>query len=241
MVRRASSTGGRLMLPETITDFVVEELRNRIVLGILQPGQKVPVYELANELGVSRVPLREAVRQLEAESLVDNLPRRGTVVRDLNEQDLRDSFELLEAIETMAARRAASSTSEDVASCMQYWLGEMQRLAKRRDNAASPEMLNAHREFHFALFRGAGEGGVLDRHLRTLWNACERYLIISADDGRRSRAAAEHAGLVDLIASGDPETTVEALRAHLHDSLATALRYLSSQKQGAGTASPRVP
>ncbi|WP_081792337.1 GntR family transcriptional regulator [Rhodococcus wratislaviensis] len=58
-----------------------KRIRDRIVLGVLQPGEKLSVYSLADELGVSRVPLREAVRQLEAESHVDNVPRRGTVVR----------------------------------------------------------------------------------------------------------------------------------------------------------------
>lgn len=212
--------------PGTITDFVTEQLRNRIVLGVLKPGRKVPVYELADELGVSRVPLREAVRQLEAESMVDNLPRRGTVVRELNVADLRDAFEALHAIEPIAARRAASSGDPAVLESMRHWLEEMQRLAKRRVPQVSEEMLHAHRQFHFALFSAGGEG-VLTRHLCMLWNTCERYVMNALPDPERQAASAdEHAELVRRIEDGDPEGTAAVLRRHLDASLTSALRHL---------------
>ncbi|GLY68131.1 GntR family transcriptional regulator [Amycolatopsis taiwanensis] len=215
--------------PGTITDFVTEHIRNRIVLGVLKPGHKVPVYELADELGVSRVPLREAVRQLEAESLVHNLPRRGTVVRELSAADLRDTFEILHHIEPIAARRATEPGNEEIVAQMRYWLGQMQELAKKRVPFVSEEMLHAHREFHFALFRAAGEGGVLERHLCMLWNACERYVMNSLPNRKRQAAAArEHAQLVELIEAGDPDGAAEVLHQHLDHSLAGAMGYLEA-------------
>ncbi|MFJ3339170.1 GntR family transcriptional regulator [Streptomyces sp. NPDC086766] len=212
--------------PGTITDFATEEIRNRIVLGVLGPGQKVPVYELADELGVSRVPLREAVRQLEAEALVDNLPRRGTVVRALSLSDLNDSFQILQAIEPIAARRAAEAQDDAIVTSMEHWLGEMQQLAKQKVPQVSNEMLHAHREFHFAFFRAAGEG-VLQRHLRMLWNTCERYVMNSLPNPERLVASArEHAELVERIKAGDPDGTAGALHRHLDASLSSALEYL---------------
>lgn len=213
--------------PETITDFVTEQLRNRIVLGRLPPGRKLPVYELASEFGVSRVPLREAVRQLEAESLVENLPRRGTVVRPLTEQDLRDSFEILDAIEVIAVRRAAESAPDEFVAVMRHWLDEMQVLAIRRVPHVSEEMLHAHRQFHFALFRGAGDG-VLLQHLCMLWNTCERYVITTRDPERQAAAAREHAELAARIEAGDVEGTAAALRGHLRESRAAALEHLAT-------------
>jgi DNA-binding GntR family transcriptional regulator len=212
--------------PGTITEFVTEVIRDRIVLGTLPPGSKLSVYELAEELGVSRVPLREAVRQLEAESLVDNLARRGTVVRSLNVQDVRDSFEILNLIEPIAARRAAESTDEDILRAMRDSLQEMQELADRRLPQVSREMLQAHREFHFAFFRATGEG-VLQRHLRMLWNTCERYVVSSVPDLERQAAAArEHAEMFRQIEARDPEGSTKALQEHLEASLASALTYL---------------
>lgn len=218
--------------PGTITDFVSGVIRNRIVLGELRPGAKVPVYELADELGVSRVPLREAVRELEAESLVDNLPRRGTVVRELNAADLRDTFEILHAIEPIAARRCAETGDKDIVVSMRYWLNQMQDLAKRKVPQVSAEMLHAHREFHFALFRAAGDG-VLQRHLCMLWNTCERYVVNSLPNRRRQAAAAEeHAELVRRIEGRDPDGAVGVLHTHLDESLSGALSYLDSAREG---------
>lgn len=221
--------------PGTITDYVTDVIRDRIVLGVLAPGAKVPVYELAKELDVSRVPLREAVRQLEAESLVDNLPRRGSVVRPLSEADLRDSFELLRRIEPIAARRAALSEDPAVADELEKLLAEVDALSAREMSDADPEMLHAHRDFHFALFRSAGEG-VLQHHLCMLWNTCERYVMRSLPDTeRQEQAAQEHAELVRLIRAGDPDETERVLERHLQASLTSALRHLDVQPDGAGT------
>lgn len=212
--------------PGTITDYVTDVIRDRIVLGILAPGAKVPVYELAEELAVSRVPLREAVRQLEAESLVENLPRRGSVVRPLSERDLRDSFELLRRIEPIAARRAALAEDPSVADELEKLLAEVDALSARRTPETGVEMLHAHRDFHFALFRSAG-GGVLERHLCMLWNTCERYVMRSLPDADRQKSAAkEHAELVRLIRAGAPEETERVLEQHLQASLTSALRHL---------------
>lgn len=214
------------LAPATITEFVTEQIRDRIVLGVLSPGSKLSVYDLAEELGVSRVPLREAVRQLEAESLVDNPPRRGTVVRSLNVRDVRDSFEILKSIEPIAARRAAASADDETIAVMRSTLREMQDLSDRRLLHVSRQMLHAHREFHFAFFRAAGEG-VLQRHLRMLWNTCERYVINSVPDLERQAAAArEHAAMVSRIEARDPEGTTNALQEHLDASLKGALIYL---------------
>lgn len=226
MIKAGSQSldGDVFSAPGTITEFVTEQIRDRIVLGILPPGSKLSVYQLAEELGVSRVPLREAVRQLEAESLVDNVARRGTIVRPLNLQDVCDSFEILDSIEVIAARRAAESSDEATVAAMRLHLNEMQVAAERA--SFSREMLKAHREFHFAFFRASGEG-VLQRHLRMLWNTCERYVINSAPDRERQAAAArEHAEMVRQIEARNPEGTVQALREHLQASLASALKYL---------------
>jgi DNA-binding GntR family transcriptional regulator len=218
--------GDGLSTPSTITEFVTEQVRDRIVLGLLPPGSKLSVYQLADELGVSRVPLREAVRQLEAESLVDNLARRGTVVRPLNIQDVRDSFEILDSIEVIAARRAAESSDESTIAAMRFHLEQMRLASQRPFEDVTREMMRAHRQFHFAFFSAAGEG-VLQRHLRMLWNTCERYVISSYPDLERQAAAArEHAEMVRQIEARNPEGTVAVLREHLQASLTSALAFL---------------
>jgi DNA-binding GntR family transcriptional regulator len=214
--------------PETVTEFVTEQIRDRIVLGSLQPGQKLSVYDLAAEFGVSRVPLREAVRQLEAESLVDNLPRRGTLVRPLTVEDVSDAFEILDKIEVIAARRAAMSSDGSTAREMRHWLDQMQALSDRGVPPISEEMLHAHRAFHFALFESSGEG-VLQRHLCMLWNTCERYVINSRTEERQASAAAEHSLIVEKIEARDPNGTAEALKKHIDAALAGTMTYLENR------------
>ncbi|MGV9799447.1 GntR family transcriptional regulator [Mycobacterium sp. NPDC003449] len=211
--------------PETVTEFVVEQLRDRIVLGRIQPGQKLSVYSLAEEFGVSRVPLREAVRQLEAECLVDNLPRRGTVVRPLNMADITDAYQIFERIEVIAAQRAATGDDATIGKEMRYWLDTMATLTEQGAPGAGEQMLHAHRAFHFAMFRGAGEG-VLQRHLRMLWNTCERYVIKSRTPERQLAAAREHDEIARQIEARDPDAVAAALAVHLHASMAGTMETL---------------
>jgi DNA-binding GntR family transcriptional regulator len=106
---------------------------------------------------------------------------------------------------------------------MDQWLKEMQKLARRRVPEVSEAMLEAHREFHFAPFRAAGEG-ILERRLCILWNTCERYVMNSLPNHERQAAAArENAAPVERIQDRDPEGAVEVLRQHLEASPASAL------------------
>lgn len=209
--------------PETIVDYVTEQIRRRIVLGRLAPGERVPLYALAEEFGVSRVPLREAVRQLEAEGLLDNIPRRGAIVRELNRRDLEDAFRVLGDIEIVAVKRAARNSDTAVIAEMRYWSERMHGIGEDR---VSDEMLEAHRGFHFALFDAAGDG-ILLRHLKMLWHTCERYVMHGMPDVERQKSAQdEHLQLIELVEAKDAKAASKLLDQHLKNSLQFALRKL---------------
>lgn len=218
--------------PETLVEYVTEQVRNRIILGQLKPGERVPLYGLAEEFGISRIPLREALRQLEAEGLVDNVPRRGTVVRELSRRDLVDAFSMLATIEVTAAERAAAATDEETLERLREASLRMRRYGRDR---VSVEMLLAHRDFHFAFFDRAGQG-ILLHHLRMLWHTCERYVMHGMPDSDRQESSRlEHVELLDCIEQGDSAAAAEVLRHHLQASLDFALSRLES-----GEASARV-
>ncbi len=202
----------------TLTAWTTAEIRRRIVLGELAPGARVPLEHLATELAISRLPLREAVRQLEAEGLIVNIPRRGAVVSEYDEQDVVDAYRLLETIEVLAVERAAKQSDRHVAHEMRRWLEVMRNFIAA---AASDEMLEAHRNFHFALFEGVGEG-VLLRHLRMLWYECERYVMATMPNRERADSAFhEHQELVEFVEAGDAKGAIKLLRRHLRSSLAS--------------------
>lgn len=201
----------------TLTDWAIEEVRRRIVLGELTPGERLPLEELATELGISRVPLREAVRSLEAEGLITTTPHRGAVTTLLNLRDAEDAYALLEAAEMLAVGRASAASNEESLSRMERALASMR--SHVHDGTLSVDSLEAHREFHFAFFDLVGEG-VLLRHLRIFWSMCERYVMASMpDEHRAERAYEEHALLVELVREGKVEAAQDHLRQHLRRSL----------------------
>ncbi|MHB2024834.1 MAG: GntR family transcriptional regulator [Mycobacteriales bacterium] len=216
--------------PETLVEYVTEQVRNRIILGVLKPGERVPLYALADEFGISRVPLREGLRQLEAEGLVDNVPRRGTVVRDLSRRDLVDAFDMLATIEVIAAERAAQAADEDTLERMRE---ASQRMRRYGHDRVSAEMLHAHRDFHFAFFDRAGPG-ILLHHLRMLWHTCERYVMHGMPEPKRQESSRrEHLELLRCIEKGEAEAAAEVLRHHLQASLDFALSRLPPSETAA--------
>lgn len=209
--------------PDTLAVYVTEEIRTRIVLGVIPAGERVPLYALADELGTSRVPLREAVRQLQAEGLLDTVPRRGAVVRPLSIRDLEDCFNLLTYIEDQAAKQAAEHPAPDRIGQLRYWSERMRELGDRR---VSAEMLQAHRNFHFALFDALGDGIML-RMLRILWHTCERYVMhCMPDSSRQQESRSEHLQLIDLVEQGDAAGASALLKEHIAANLEFCRNYL---------------
>lgn len=209
--------------PDTIVVYIIEQIRTRIILGELPAGKRIPLYSLADEFGISRVPLREAMRQLAAEGLVDQEPRRGTVVRPLSLQDLEDCFHLLEYLESIAATRATTTIHPEMVDAMRYWFDRMDEL---QDRHVSPEMLEAHRNFHFAYFSALGEG-ILLQLLRILWHTCQRYVMHCTPDARRrQRSRSQHRELISLVAKGDSAGTAELLQRHIREALDYSRDYL---------------
>jgi DNA-binding GntR family transcriptional regulator len=216
----------------TLTDWAIEEVRRRIVLGDLPPGERLPLEELANELGISRVPLREAVRSLEAEGLVATTPHRGAVTTPLNLDNAQDAYALLEAAEMLAVERATAASNPESLARMEASLGAMREHI--HDAHLTRESLEAHRAFHFAFFDLVGEG-VLLRHLRVFWNTCERYVMASIPDGDHAAHAYEdHEELVRLVREGDAEAAKDLLRNHLRNSFEAVKDRLATEGQGNG-------
>ncbi|WP_262402018.1 GntR family transcriptional regulator [Actinomadura sp. CNU-125] len=206
----------------TLTDFAADEIRKRIVLGWLPPGTKLRVDPLAAELDVSRVPVREAFRELLAEGLAEVYPRRGAVVSDIRRHDVEDGYRMLEEVEVMAAERVAATASADTAERMRPHLLRLKELATDPDPL---EHLLAHRAFHFEVFAALGPG-MLRRTSQMLWHACERYINASARGDRLQQAYREHAELVRFFETGDTVGAVAMTRMHVAHGCQAALRGL---------------
>ena len=209
----------------TRTDVAVDQIRQRIVLGTFPPGTRLRADALATELGVSRVPLREAFRELVAEGLVETFAHRGAVVSELRVREVEDCYRLLEELEAMAAERAAITAPESTARAMAEQLDVLERLGPHGDPV---QRLLAHRSFHFAAFDALGQGA-LRRHVRMLWHTCERFMNLATRGRRWESATDEHHQLVRYCAAGDSAMTSAIARVHVQHGRTAALRALTEQ------------
>jgi DNA-binding GntR family transcriptional regulator len=189
-------------------DRVAERLRDDIVTGARSPGDRLVERELADELGVSRVPVREALRSLTAEGLVVPRPRSWAVVREFTERDLADLVEVREALELMTFRLAAvRRTPAEAAE-----LGEIAAAglaAARRRDPTDARRLSAR--FHEYAVEVAGNHLLAEVELQL--RSRLRWLYAQHDD--LVAVATEHAGLAEAVAAGDVGALPYLVSTHL--------------------------
>lgn len=198
----------------TTADAVYEDLRRRIVDGKLAPGQRLRSDALATMLKVSRTPVREALRKLEAEGLIGHSPRGGLIVQQLSEDDLTEIFYIREALEGLAARLAAdNATPREIV--------ELHALVEYMQSAVSkPKLLrNLTGEFH-RLVAQASHNQRLAQSLKALQDQVRQvqHSTLYLDD-RPAVALDEHRSLVRAIERRDGDQAEQVARAHRRQTL----------------------
>jgi DNA-binding GntR family transcriptional regulator len=194
----------------TLAEKAFETLHAAIITGRLRPGTRLPIEELAQLLRMSPMPIREAVRRLDAAGLVENIPHRGARVTELSITDLSEVFEARLALELPAIRRAADRfSSADVArahACL-VALHEM-------SDDTSAATAAAHHDFHFALYEAAQSAWLL-RLIKPVWETSERYSLQTPQCRQLAERRGEHEQIRDACAANDSDRAESALREHL--------------------------
>jgi len=196
---------------QPLREQVRDLIRDRIVRGEFTPGDRLVERVLAEELGVSRVPVREALNLLKGEGFVQDVPRRGVIVTVLSRDDLDDLFEVREALEVHGARLASlRATPEEVAYLTDlaeraeaaYAAGDLQRMA------------DLNEAFHDAIPKLA--------HNRTLASTLEplegRLHWVLRQNRTPDLLMREHAELVEAISAHDPDRAADVARRHVQTS-----------------------
>ena len=197
--------------PPTTQEFVLDELRRAIVAGELAPAQPIRQDTIAQRLGVSRVPLREALKTLEAEGQVVYQPHRGYSVAELSLGDLLEVYRMRELLESEAARVAVERLTDDDLERITEAQKEVEGASAGGDLVA---MIDANRRFHFALLEPARMPRLL-RVVRTLWDATDAYRAVYYNsDANRSRVHHEHQSIVDAATQRDAAELVFRLTEH---------------------------
>ncbi len=200
-----------------LRDQVRQALQDRISEGALRPGDRLYEQEIAVEFGISRVPVREAIRMLQSEGLVDVQPnRRGVFVRSLDRRQVEELFDVREALEGLAARLAANRASEAEVQRLGELAGRSRQAWQDSDTDA---MSAANTEFHDRLVALSGNE-LLASMLEPLHGRLAWLFRLNLEP---QRVCGEHAELHAAIAAGDADRAAELALGHVRASRAMVL------------------
>lgn len=200
----------------TLGDRVYDRVREAIIRGELPAGTEINQVELANTLGVSRVPVREALRRLQAERLLDANPFQRYVVTRLSREQVLELYDLRQMLEIFATLRARSRPD-----FLDVDLPAAQAVADSMDlNMSAEDWLRADMEFHHSLHgRGSAVSGIIDEVRFRIY----RYVHLATPDlPRRQEVLAEHQAILGALERGDEDeirTLIEAHVEHTRDLL----------------------
>src|ERR1022692_1504445 len=194
----------------TLAEKAFDTLHTAIITGQLRPGTRLPIEELAEVLDMSPMPIREAVRRLDAAGLVENIPHRGARVTELSITDLAEVYEARLVLEVLAIRRAAERFDPEHEAAAR---GRLKRLNQMSDDNSGVTSA-AHAAFHFALYDAAKSAWLL-RLIRPVWETSERYCLEVPQCRQLAARIGEHEAILDACAANDPDRAAIALRDHL--------------------------
>ena len=196
--------------PEGLQDFVSRRLTRAIISGELQPGERLSPARLASELGVSHIPVREALAALEAVGHVSRVPRVGFFVSELSSDDIEDIYHWREVLEDEAHRLALPRLQGEDLAKMRDLHHEMIKAIRER----TTRFIGLNREFHFIPFERAGSPHLL-RFLTHLWDASARYQNAMAFvKVPRTLLQEHHEGLLDAFEARDLDAVNALMREH---------------------------
>jgi DNA-binding GntR family transcriptional regulator len=225
MARRALSIAQAKSLP----DIVQDHLREEILSGRVGPGDPIRQEHLAARLGVSRAPVREALKALEGEGLIAFRPRRGYVVTALDPDEIEEIFEIRALLEERGGYLAAKyRTAEDIEAVGR--LLEQMEAIKRPTPSGIVRWASLNREFHTRLFQSSGKEHLCHMTM-VLRDTVERYVRLdAATQGRMADADQDHRLIYDAFCQGDAEATGRLSREHCEHTCERLIQALRSRK-----------
>lgn len=210
-----------------LRDVVFNTLRQAILKGELKPGERLMEIQLAKRLGVSRTPIREAIRKLELEGLVVMIPRKGAEVAKITEKDLRDVLEVRCTLEELAVSLAACNIKkEDVAILEEKNNAFIESIG--RDNVV--EMAEADVNFHDAIY-ALTDNARLIQILNNLREQMYRYRFeYIKDSDKRKTLVEEHKIIIEALANKDIEAVKKAVRQHIENQEKNVIKAINTTK-----------
>ena len=204
-----------LLASTALYEQVADRLRQRILARELEPGSWIDELRLSAELGISRTPLREALKVLAAEGLVTMKLRRGAYVTEMSERDVREAYQLLSLLESDAAARVAATATEAELAELVALHGALETALPDRD-----AFFAANEAFHLRILQIEG-----NRWRQQMVNDLRRLMKLNRHhslfrEGRLAESLGEHRALMQALQARDAEATARLMRIHFENGLA---------------------
>ena len=222
---------GRTQADRTLVDVVVRGLREDILRGELRPGSSLVLADLAARFAMSVMPIREAIRRLQTEGLVEQIPHRGARVSAVSVSDLESLYTTRIPLETLSTRLAAAHFTDADYDRLSVVLEEYVEAYSEGDDQRGRER---HAAFHLGLYEVSGSRWLL-RTIAPLWDAAERYQRLSIRlRGSLEKRHGEHRRILERCRERDADAAAAALEEHLRRSMDLVKMELEDSKDGSG-------
>lgn len=215
----------------TLAEKAAALLHQAIVSGEVPAGSHLRLVDLAERLGMSPMPVREAVRRLESLGLVDVHPHRGAFVRTLSRADFDDTMETRVLLEQRAVEKAAERFTEADAEEAEHWLRRYVGFAQA---GMVVEAREAHTEAHFTIYRASGSTWLVHA-IEAVWRNSERYRFTHPSGRHEDEVSGhEHNEILEACRARDPHKAGEALVAHLNRAAERMVSHIPEGDGGEG-------
>ena len=214
---------------KTVTAIVQERVRQAILDGVLSPGSRIDQNQLAIDLNVSLVPIREALKTLEGEGFVQIIPRRGAFVTEISLEDMDDLYFTRQIIEGQAAYHAVEHLSVSNVEQLETLYEYMDTALLDHD---FPGFMTYNREFHFVIYN-ASNSRYLRNLITGLWDLAERYryrYLLLRDQGESIQR--EHRVILDACHQRDAKALRNAIITHMQHTLKSLRTHFASEQDG---------
>lgn len=213
---------------QPLREVVCETLRNAIVAGTLKPGERLMEIQVAEELGVSRTPVREAIRKLELEGFVVMIPRRGTYVSDLSIKDVNEVYEVRTALDVLAAGLAVERITEEELEEMERLLVVFGECIEAND---LDKIVEADSKFHDILYKATRNERLIGI-VNNLREQLTRFRSLSMSyPGRLKDMLEEHTRLVEALGQRNASAARKLANDHMANAEQTLLKTMLERRQ----------
>ena len=210
-----------------LRDVVFNTLREAILKGELKPGERLMELQLAAKLGVSRTPIREAIRMLEQEGLAVTVPRKGAEVAKMTEKDMEDVLQIREALDELAAERACEKISEDELEELRHTMHEFEEYTKSGNLKMIAE---ADVRFHDIIYRATGNVRLMNL-MSNLREQMYRYRVeYLKDEKNYPILIKEHSDIVDGLSEKSRDRVTAAMHRHVMNQAAAVKEIIREQE-----------